>query len=204
MVFIRGDCMSLKLKEMSKEDLWHLFPIILKEHNPDYKNWYEEEKKNLISMIGNTRILRINHIGSTSVHGLIAKPTIDILIEVENEQVIHDIKELLNSEEYICLEQKDVYKNPAIFCMKGYRENGFAEKVFHIHIKVINNHKELYFRDYLQSHPQVAHQYGELKIQLMKKYRYHRDNYTDNKTEFVQYYTSIARSIYPNRYKPKK
>ncbi|QLY40680.1 GrpB family protein [Hujiaoplasma nucleasis] len=196
--------MSLKLKEMSKEELWHLFPIILKEHNPDYKNWYEEEKKKLISMIGKDKIQRINHIGSTSVHGLIAKPTIDILIEVENEQVIHDIKEILNSDEYICLEQKDVYKNPAIFCMKGYSENGFAEKVYHIHIKIINNHKELYFRDYLQSHPEVANKYGDLKIQLLKKYKHHRDNYTDNKTEFVQYYTSIARSIYPNRYKPKK
>jgi len=39
---MKGDKLK-ELKDMSLEELWQLFPIILKEHNPDYKNWYIEE-----------------------------------------------------------------------------------------------------------------------------------------------------------------
>ncbi len=202
-IILIGGAMSQKLKGMSKEELWKLFPIILKPHNPNYRVWYQKEEKRLLKLIGSDHILRINHIGSTAVHGLIAKPTIDILIEVKDEAMIYRVKNMIESDEYICLDQKDVYNNPAIFCMKGYTEEGFAEKVYHIHIKIINNHKELYFRDYLQAYPEVANLYGELKIELMKKYKHHRDNYTDHKTEFISQYTEIAKSIYPNRYKPK-
>lgn len=41
--------MKRELSEMTLEELWQLFPIILKEHNPDYKNWYEIEKQKLLS-----------------------------------------------------------------------------------------------------------------------------------------------------------
>lgn len=45
--------MGKELPEMTLEELWELFPIILKEHNPDYKNWYEIEKQRLLSCIDN-------------------------------------------------------------------------------------------------------------------------------------------------------
>src|SRR6056297_2809858 len=65
-------------------------------------------------------------------------------------------------------------------CLKGYTKSGFAEKIFHIHIRVLNNHKELYFRDFLRDHPDIAQKYGDLKLELMKKYKHHRDNYTNS------------------------
>ena len=69
------------LSEMTLEELWQLFPIILSSHNPDWKNYYEEEKALLEKSFGDL-LVRIEHIGSTSVEGLIAKPTVDILLEV--------------------------------------------------------------------------------------------------------------------------
>ncbi len=72
------------LKNISPELLWKLFSIILKEHNPEYKIWYKEEKDKLIAILKEYDIYRTNHIGSTSVEGLAAKPTGDILLEIKD------------------------------------------------------------------------------------------------------------------------
>ena len=71
-----------QLSEMTQEELWQLFPIILSRPNPDWKNYYEEEKALLENSFGDLPV-RIEHIGSTAVAGLIAKPTVDILLEVD-------------------------------------------------------------------------------------------------------------------------
>ena len=68
-----------QLSEMTLEELWQLFPIILSEHNSDWTNYYNEEKALLEKQFGSL-LVRINHIGSTAVEGLIAKPTVDILL----------------------------------------------------------------------------------------------------------------------------
>lgn len=53
---------------------------------------YENEKKLLLHSIGRDQVARISHIGSTAVKGLLAKPTIDILLEIEEHC---DLKELI-------------------------------------------------------------------------------------------------------------
>ena len=70
------------LSEMTLEELWQLFPIILSGHDPNWKKYYEEEKTLLEKSFGNL-LIQIEHIGSTAVEGLIAKPTVDILLEVD-------------------------------------------------------------------------------------------------------------------------
>ncbi|MFO7969050.1 MAG: GrpB family protein [Bacillota bacterium] len=194
--------MSNELKDMSNEKLWKLFPIILKPHNSNYKIWYKKEKKDLIKFIGFKRIKRISHIGSTYITDLVAKPTIDILLEVDKEIDLKELKQTLTNRKYICLEQTDAFSNSSLMCMKGYTNKGFSEKVFHLHIRLYNNHRELYFRDYLQDHPNIAKEYEKIKIKLAKKYRNHRDNYTSAKTDFINKYTDLAMVIYKDRYKP--
>lgn len=88
----------------------------------------------------------------------------------------------------------------AISFNKGYTENGFAEKVFHLHLRHIGDNNELYFRDYLIEHPDVAGEYEKMKLKLWKEYEHNRDGYTDAKTEFIQKYTEKARVLYKNRY----
>ena len=70
------------LSEMTLEELWQLFPIILSEHDPDWTKYYDEEKALLEKQFGSLTV-RFSHIGSTAVEGLIAKPTADILLEVD-------------------------------------------------------------------------------------------------------------------------
>ena len=83
---------------------------------------------------------------------------------------------------------------------KGYTRNGFAKKVFHLHLRQTGDNDEIYFRDYLIEHPEVANEYEKLKIRRQKKYRYQRDKYTTAKTDFVKKYTEKAKTLYKNRY----
>ena len=95
------------MKEMSLEELWQLYPIILKDHNPNYQSWYAEKKQRLLHILHNYDICRINHIGSTSVEGLIAKPTIDILLELPKDYAVNDIAQLLQNDDWILMQKDD-------------------------------------------------------------------------------------------------
>ena len=153
----------------------------------------EEEtllKKNLL------QFERISHIGSTAIPTIWAKPIIDILVEIPRESNLYDYKDLIINNGYICMSQSE---NGLSF-NKGYTENGYAERVFHLHLRYVGDNNELYFRDYLIEQPDVAKEYEELKLRLWKKYEHNRDAYTNAKNEFVKKYTEKAKSIYGNRY----
>jgi GrpB-like predicted nucleotidyltransferase (UPF0157 family) len=93
--------MANSLSEMTREELWKLFPIILCKYNPAWANWYAEEEKRLNRIIGNPYIERINHIGSTSVPGLTAKPTIDIVLEITEDCDLNFLASVLEENGYI-------------------------------------------------------------------------------------------------------
>ena len=76
---------------------------------------------------------------------------------------------------------------------KGYTPNGFADKVFHIHIRILGDNDELYFRDYLTENPKVAKEYEKLKVDLKGKFEHDRDMYTLEKSGFIKKYTDIAK-----------
>ncbi len=195
--------MHKALAEMSLKELWELFPIILKEHNPKYKEWYESEEEQLLSGIKNQDIKRINHIGSTAVEGLIAKPTIDILLEVDKFCDITKLIESLKVKNWGLM--SSAYEPDLRLAFnKGYTSDGFAEKVYHLHIRYSGDWDELYFRDYLLDHTDVAIQYGNLKLSLWKEFEHNRDGYTAAKTEFIARYTEKAKCEYSGRYIPSE
>ncbi|MCH5268331.1 MAG: GrpB family protein [Lachnospiraceae bacterium] len=209
------------LSEMSLEELWRLFPIFLTEHNEDWNDWYEEERKRLTgifsaagfecnkaSMGQNGSELKIHHIGSTAIKGIWAKPIVDILVEVRKKPgddigfsggefsvSLEYVKDVLMQNGYLCMsEQADRMS----FCL-GYTEEGFAERVFHLHLRWDGDNDELYFRDYMNDNPKPAKQYEELKLRLWKQYEHDRDGYTNAKGEFVSRYTDMAKREYGNR-----
>lgn len=189
------------LEEMTLEELWELFPIILKEHRAEYADWYEEEQQNLTKLLAEFEIQRINHIGSTSVEGLIAKPIVDILLELPESYDLEKVTALLQKAGWILM-IKDKEKQ-TLDLNKGYTPAGFAEKVYHLHVRALGDWDELYFRDYLQKYPEAARQYEELKLSLKEKYEHNRDAYTDAKTEFVEKYSQKAREEFGTRYMAK-
>lgn len=185
--------MSKKLSEMTLEELWQLFPIFLTEHQTCWKEWFVEEEGILKKLLPQAEI---NHIGSTAVNAIWAKPIIDILIEVPTGCEWLHIKDTLVNSGYICMSQSE----NRISFNKGYTESGFAEKVFHLHVRYIGDNDELYFRDYLIEHLDVAKAYEEMKLKLWKEYEHDRDGYTNAKAAFVQRYTAKAKEMYGNKY----
>ncbi len=181
--------MDKKLSEMSLEELWELFPIYLTAHQDCWSTWYEEEKNMLQNILHEGLNLRINHIGSTAIQGIWAKPIIDILIEVPNDAALKTARKRLTANGYLCMSEK----GDRISLNKGYTESGFAERVFHIHLRLWNDHDEIYFRDYLSAHPEIAKEYENLKLALWKRYEHDRDGYTMEKTDFVTRYTRLAK-----------
>ena len=194
-----GDKVKEK-EEKSLEELWQLYPIILQEHNSDYSVWYDDEKEALHRILCDYTICRINHIGSTSVSGLIAKPTIDILLELPKGYDISAVAQLLKQNDWILFQKNDVKET--LDLGKGYTPTGFAERVYHLHVKPSGDWGELYFRDYLRQNSNVARQYETLKLSLKKQFEHNRDAYTDAKSEFVMEITQKARVQYVGRYLP--
>ena len=85
---------------------------------------------------------------------------------------------------------------------KGYTKRGFAEKVYHLHVRYYNNWDELYFRDYLIEHEDIATEYGKIKLNLLEDYKHNRDGYTKAKSDFILKYSTKAKNEYANKYKP--
>ena len=180
---------------MTLEELWQLFPIFLTEHNDMWNIWYDEEYQRLSVLLSGIKA-RISHIGSTAVENIWAKPIIDILVEIPLESDISMVKNLIVQNGYICMAEN----THSISFNKGYTEKGFAEKVFHIHLRYWGNNDELYFRDYMNDNPRIAKEYEKLKLSLWKSYEHDRDGYTNAKHEFVSEYTREAKEKYKDRY----
>lgn len=176
------------LLKMSLEELWRLFPIQLTEHKDCWTDWYKEEADRLFFILDNAII---NHIGSTAIKGIMAKPIIDILVQANTNDLINIKAKLLNNG-YICMAQSI----SRIDFNKGYTTDGFAERVFHLHLRELGDNDELYFLRYLQDNPKIAKEYESLKLSLWRQHEYNRDLYTQGKTDFVRRYTDIAIAQY--------
>lgn len=189
--------MRQDFSNVAGETFTKLFPVLLDEHNRRWKENYQKEEEFLKSIFG-TQLVRISHIGSSAVEGLIAKPTIDILLEVSDDIDIQAITERMKDEGYVI----NTPKSDLVMYLKGYTPKGFEGQAVHIHVRSSGDWGELYFRDYLRIYPEIAEEYAKLKIMLKDQYTYDRDGYTEAKGEFVRQYTQKAREEFPGRYAP--
>ena len=182
------------LSEMTSEELWQLFPITLTPHRAEWAEWYAEEAQRLAGLL--PAGIRIHHIGSTAVPGIWAKPIIDMLMEIPASLPMEQAREILVQNGYICMSQQE---NRMSFNM-GYTPQGFSERVFHLHLRYAGDCDELFFRDYLRDHPEIAKQYEALKLELWKQFEHDRDGYTAAKTVFIAEMTANAKQYHGNTY----
>jgi len=191
-----------QLSEMSHEELWTLFPIVIQGYNPEWAKRYLAEKALIERTIDSDKIFRVSHIGSTAVPGLDAKPTIDILLEIYRQTKDEEVIDKMKKANYIYTEQKE---NPAphMMFLKGYTTEGFKGQAFHVHVRYPGDWDEFYFRDYLVNHPHIAQEYGVLKLKLKETYEFNRDGYTEAKTDFIRNIMKRARLELVQKYQPK-
>ena len=187
-----------KLDQLSSEELGKLFPISLVEPQAEWKLLFEKEKEQITSIIGDYA-LRIEHIGSTAILKIKAKPIIDILVEIQNDPTIKsEIIAAMKAEGYIFILRKD--RSPAYLSfLKGYTNDGYKGHIFHIYMAE-KTHTTLWdrfhLRDYLVAHQDVAKEYELLKEVLATQHKHDREAYTSGKDEFVERTTQTAKQYY--------
>jgi len=176
---------SKELHKMTLEQLGQLFPIIIQDYSDKWSDFYQSESKLIIDSFSQSDIVRIDHIGSTAIPGLKAKPTIDILLQVSEKIDIQKLKKVFKSLDYQINEHPD-NPPPHLTFIKGYTIQGFRGQAYHVHIKYKGDWDELRFRDYLINHKKIAKEYETLKLELADRYKNDREAYTDSKTDFIQ------------------
>lgn len=160
-------------------------PVVIVEYDSRWPLMFQEEKRRILDA-ADERIVAAEHVGSTSVVGLGAKPIIDIL---------GGVKRLKDAEACILPFESIGYayekEKERIFPERRF----FSRPSYHLHVVEIASdfwRRHLVFRDYLRKHPKTAREYFELKKKLAAKYGTDRDGYTDAKTRFITAVTTKA------------
>ena len=203
--------MKQYVSELTPEEFQKAFPIELKDVIPEYAEWYEEAKSAILNVTGSCDVVRINHIGSSAIPAIKAKPMIDILMEIRNDC---DVDKLVESLKTIGFGTEVAMRkdNPFEYLLaKGMTVRGFEEKVYLLHIRYLGDWSELYFRDYLLDNPDIAKEYSDLKEQILDDIQSGKiermpngqpNGYSMAKLDFVKRISEEARLAYPNRFNP--
>jgi GrpB-like predicted nucleotidyltransferase (UPF0157 family) len=158
--------------------------IIIKDYDPKWPKLFDAERDLIMEAIGHY-VADIQHIGSTAVPGLAAKPVIDMIIGLRR---ILDAQDCIMPIEAMEYEYVPEYEKE--FPERRYfRKNTSAVRSHHIHMVEIGSdfwERHLLFRNYLREHPETAHDYAALKRKLAITFENDRKGYTDGKTEFIE------------------
>lgn len=157
--------------------------IIVESYNPKWKDDYEKIKAEIEPVIANL-IVRFEHVGSTSVEGLSAKPIIDIDVVIKDYSVFEELIERLQSIGYIYEGDLGVVGREAF----KYNDKPNLQE-HHLYVcpensKELNRH--ITFRDYLRLNEEAAREYGKIKLEAAKLYPYDIDKYLEYKSSFIQ------------------
>ena len=155
-------------------------PVLIVPYDPEWRRLFLELGTALREVLGETA-LRIDHIGSTSVAGLDAKPIIDVQVSVRSLEPLEAYCALIEGLGYVYRKDNDD------LTQRYFRETQGKRRT-HIHVVRAGSWHEqfaLLFRDYMRTHEQDARAYAELKYRLAGKYRNERWNYTSGKAPFI-------------------
>lgn len=155
--------------------------VQLSPHNKKWKLLFKKEKKILENQLGD-RVIDIQHIGSTSISGIPAKPIIDMSLGL---RALRDVQKVMKPLAIMGYElRKAGSDSRQWFFVKGTEEN----RTHYLHIMRYNGtlwKDDLLFRDYLRAHPKEAKLYAELKKRLADKHADNRGLYTKGKRAFI-------------------
>ncbi|WP_199621347.1 GrpB family protein [Paenibacillus alkalitolerans] len=155
-------------------------PIIVVPYDPSWKSEFMRIASSIRDALGDTAI-RINHIGSTSIEGMDAKPIIDIQISVRALEPVESYSSKLTGIGFI--HRSD---NPDL--TKRYFRESPGSKRTHIHVREYGSWPEqfaLLFRDYLRASPEDCKKYIDVKYKLLKLYRDDRQRYVEGKDPII-------------------
>jgi len=156
-------------------------PVHVVPYDPSWIDQFETEKASLAELLAPWRRGPIEHVGSTAVVGLWAKPVIDIMVGVASLAESEPAKKVLQKAGY----QYAEYKTDM---MHWFCKPSFSIRTHHLHLVPFESqlwHERLAFRDLLRSDSQLAEEYAALKRELARKFEFDREAYTDAKYPFI-------------------
>lgn len=161
------------------------------DYNPGWTLAFEHEKLRIQAAVGEY-LTGIEHVGSTAVPGLAAKPVIDLLVGIRS---LADsplcVAPLAKLGYHYIPEYEDDLPERRYF----QKLTGAGVHTHHLHMVEPGSdfwRRHLLFRDYLRAHPETAAEYGALKRSLAAQYGEDRAGYTDAKSGFIQSVLELA------------
>jgi GrpB-like predicted nucleotidyltransferase (UPF0157 family) len=154
--------------------------VTLSPHRKEWHQIFNEEQSRILHAIGE-HVAAIEHVGSTAICGIVAKPILDVMVGIPT---FEDGEKCVAALDKLGYEYKGQNGVPGRhFFGKG------APRTHHLHMVAVDSDfwkHHLLFRDYLISNRQVAEEYNNLKIELAARFPRDREAYTNGKESFVK------------------
>ena len=163
-------------------------------HRREWHALFESERRALLERVGHLAV-DVQHVGSTAVEGLEAKPIIDIALAVASAEDVPRLRHPLEGLGYI-------YRGDAGGDDGGHlfvKESAPEVRTHHLHVVSVDDpqwHEWLSFRDELRANEALRASYSDLKKALQERFAEDRKGYTQAKNEFVE---SVVRPPGPGR-----
>ena len=168
------------------------YPVVLEDYRPQWLALFETERARIRAAIALPGV-SVEHIGSTAVPGLAAKPIIDILIGLRHLEDAAVVIPPLEGLGYEYIPQRELDTPERRFLARPETK----PRTHHIHLVEFGSdfwERHLLFRDHLRTHADAAREYASLKRALAAQFRENREAYTEGKTAFVRWIEEAARS----------
>lgn len=169
-------------------------PITIVEYDPEWPEQYAAEETRIREAVGE-HVASVEHVGSTSVPGLGAKPIIDVMVGVET---LADAEACIEPLERLGYDYCPEFEE-AMPQRRYFRKTTPEVHTHHLHVVETTSEfweRHLLFRDYLRDHADVAQQYEDLKRELAEKHRHDVASYGAAKTSFIEEIEEQARDYY--------
>lgn len=169
------------------EDLvppWAREPVEIVDYDPAWAADGARECDQLQVLLGTWLTNNIEHVGSTAVPGLAAKPILDLQAPVDSLDVADAIAEILVPHRWHYVPPHLDRRHDRRFFIKVVD----GRRAAHLHLLVADTarwHQQVAFRDALRTHPDLVHSYVELKALLAEKHRHDREAYSARKQQFI-------------------
>ena len=162
-------------------------PVVIADYDPQWPVMYTEMRSRLLSLLGH-RLILIEHVGSTSVPGLGAKPVVDMMLGVKDLETADACLGIMRREMGTVDFNAEPENDQWFYCV-GDKTSPDGRNRFHFHLVRYPSafcDKHIRFRDILRSHAEVAEAYCQLKRDLAGKYGTDRMGYDEAKAEFIE------------------
>lgn len=160
-----------------------IIEVRVRPHDPEWSRSFDQEAQNLRALWG-ANLLAAHHIGSTAIPSIVAKPIVDMLVEVHSVALLDELVPQMEASGYQALGE---YGLPGRRYFR--KEHPDGSRSHHIHAYETGSseiHRHLAFRNYLLAHPVIANAYSTLKRRLAADHPHDSQAYMDGKAPFIR------------------